>query len=81
MLQLPFADPTEAGMQSGLTRHHRKPRSLGGTRSRENISRIPAKKHTAWHILFQNFSAEQIAEEINRLYLDPDYELVLRRRE
>ncbi|HEY1501876.1 MAG TPA: hypothetical protein VGF88_20045 [Acidobacteriaceae bacterium] len=66
---------------SGLTHHHRKPGSLGGTRSRENISRIPAKKHTAWHILFQNFSAEQIASEINRLYLDLDYEIVVRRKE
>lgn len=62
------------------TRHHRKPRSLGGTSEPENISHVPAKKHAAWHILFRNLPADQIAEEINRTYLDPDFRFVLERR-
>jgi hypothetical protein len=66
---------------SGLTRHHRKPRSLGGTATKTNISRLPPKKHTAWHILFSNLPAEKIAEEINRLYGDPDYEFIAIRKE
>ena len=49
-----------------LTRHHRKPRSLGGTAEKNNISRLPPKKHTAWHLLFCNWPPERIAEEINR---------------
>ncbi len=65
----------------GLTRHHRKPRSLGGTAAQTNISRLPPKKHDAWHILFRNLEPEQIAEEINRFYLDPDYEFVAVRKE
>jgi hypothetical protein len=69
-----------SGTNSGLTRHHRKPRSLGGTATKTNISRLPPKKHTAWHILFSNLTPEKIAEEINRLYLDPDYQLIVVRK-
>ncbi|MGA7523906.1 MAG: hypothetical protein WBW84_15750 [Acidobacteriaceae bacterium] len=63
-----------------LTRHHRKPRSLGGTGEEKNISRLPPKKHAAWHILFCNWTAERIAEEINRWYGDPDYEFIVVRK-
>jgi len=63
-----------------LTRHHRKPRSLGGTSEPRNLSRIPPKKHAAWHLLFSNLPAERIAEEINRFYLDPDYRFIPERR-
>ena len=60
--------------------HHRKPRSLGGRREPKNLVRLPHKKHQAWHLLFANFTPQQIADEINRLYLDPDYEIVVRKR-
>jgi hypothetical protein len=30
--------------------------------------------------LFSNFPAEKIAEEINRHYLDPDYQLIVVRK-
>lgn len=63
-----------------LTRHHRKPKSLGGTTERKNVSKIPHKKHVAWHVLFGNAPAHRIAEEINRYYIDPDYRLVIERR-
>jgi hypothetical protein len=65
----------------GLTRHHRKPRSLGGTAEKNNISRLPPKKHDAWHILFRDWPPERIAEEINATYLDPDYRFIAVRRE
>lgn len=63
-----------------MTRHHRKPKSLGGTGDPRNIVRLPAKKHAAWHLLFRNLPAERIAEEINRWYIDPDYQLLVMRR-
>lgn len=59
-----------------LTRHHRKPKSQGGTGTRENISRIPDKKHRAWHILFRDMPPERIAAEINNIYLDPDFQFI-----
>jgi hypothetical protein len=63
-----------------LTHHHRKPKSLGGIREPRNTSLIPPKKHQAWHLLFSNYAPERIVEEINRLYLDPDYRLIVVRR-
>lgn len=62
-----------------LTRHHRKPKSLGGGSEPENISHIKCKKHVSWHILFGDMSAEEIAEEINKFYLDPEFKFVLKR--
>lgn len=56
--------------------HHRKPRSLGGTNDRRNLSELPRSRHAAWHTLFQNWTPQMIAEEINERYLDPDYKLI-----
>jgi hypothetical protein len=50
------------------------------TAEKNNISRLPPKKHEAWHVLFSNFPAEKIAEEINRHNLDPDYQLIVVRK-
>jgi hypothetical protein len=63
-----------------MTRHHRKPKSLGGGMNKRNISLLPNKQHIAWHILFRNAPPEQIVDEINQKYLDPDYRLVLVRK-
>jgi hypothetical protein len=62
------------------SRHHRKPRSIGGTDEERNISNLPIRKHRAWHILFENMTAFEIANEINVRYLDPDWILIPRRR-
>lgn len=62
-----------------LTKHHRKPKSLGGGGG-DNISELPKSKHSAWHTLFRNFDPYRIAEEINERYLDPNYEFVVQRR-
>ena len=61
-----------------ITRHHRRPRSLGLNNEPENISYIKFKKHQAWHMLFGDMSAHQIAEEINKLYLDPAYKFKIK---
>jgi len=63
-----------------LHRHHRRPRSIGGSNKDCNISLVYRDQHTAWHQLFRNFEAEQIAEIINRTWLDPDYEFVCVRK-
>lgn len=63
-----------------LTAHHKKPTSIGGESLDYNISHLPTSKHEAWHTLFQNWTPERIAQEINNRYLDPDYEFVARRR-
>ncbi len=56
--------------------HHRKPRSLGGRSIPRNLSELTVTKHTAWHVLFQNFTPERIAYEISERYLDPDYRMI-----
>jgi hypothetical protein len=64
-----------------LTRHHRRPRAQGGTSEMHNISYLPANKHDAWNLLFGTMSPDEIAREITYRYLDPDYELVARRKD
>jgi hypothetical protein len=65
-----------------LTRHHRRPRSIGGCDQDWNISMLPEKQHQAWHTLFTNKTAFEIAEMINELYLDSRYvfEVNIRRK-
>lgn len=68
-------------MQTSMTRHHRKPRSIGGKSEPRNVVRIPGHKHAAWHLLFYNATAEEIARIISDTYLDPDYEFIATRKE
>jgi len=63
-----------------MTRHHRKCKSNGGTNEDRNISVIPSWKHRCWHLLFNNREAPNIARYINNVFLDPDWELVARRK-
>jgi len=62
-------------------RHHRRPRSIGGTNKITNISIVPEKQHKSWHRLFANHEAEIIAEIINHKWIDPQYGFVTVRRE
>ncbi len=59
------------------SRHHRKPRSIGGSNEPPNTVKVPHHKHEAWHILFKNMTAQQIFEEINNIWIDPDYKIAL----
>lgn len=65
------------------TRHHRKPRALfpkGEINNLpENITILKRKHHEAWHLLFNNMTAQQIAEEINNKYLDPAYKFKVKK--
>lgn len=63
-----------------LNVHHRKPRSLGGSNTRENCVTVPVTQHQAWHTLFHNYDVETIARIINTTWLDPEFEFILKRR-
>ena len=61
--------------------HHRKPRSLGKPSRCEsndpaNLSHVSVVKHRAWHTIFANLSAADIAKLITQVWLDPDYYFV-----
>ncbi len=68
-------------MHGRLTTHHRKPRSIGGKSEPRNVVRIPERKHAAWHVLFANRTAEEIAHLISETYLDPDFMFIAIRKE
>ena len=55
--------------------HHKKCRSHGGDCSRRNLVRVNANKHYHWHAMFGNRLTRDIVDEINRLWIDPDYRL------
>ena len=71
----------------GRNLHHRRPRSLCTTRpdvllsGRCNLSVVGVKFHSLWHQMFGNMNAEQIFEKINSEFLDPDFEIILKRKE
>jgi hypothetical protein len=64
-----------------MTRHHRVPRSMGGTNDKRNISLVPENKHVAYHTLFGAGDVEVIVNYLNRVWINPDIELVIRKRE
>ena len=63
-----------------LTQHHRKCRSNGGDNSPKNLSLVEAKKHMSWHNLFNNAEPDVIADIINHVWLDPDWELIAQKK-
>ncbi len=58
-------------------KHHRQKKEWGGTDKtaggRKNIIVVNAKKHFAWTLLFDRMTPQQIADEINNVWLNPDY--------
>lgn len=60
------------------SRHHRRPKSLGGGGHSWNISMVEQKEHAAWHILFSNMTPEEIVAEINAVWLDRAFNFALR---
>jgi hypothetical protein len=47
--------------------HHRRPRSLGGSATVDNISNVLPIPHRCWHVLFGNMNCFQICDKINNL--------------
>lgn len=54
------------------SKHHRVPRSKGGTNDPRNISLVQENMHIAYHTLFKNKSPEEIAFVLNKYWIDPD---------
>ena len=68
------------GKRRHYSRHHRQCRSNNGTNDDSNISIVDQKRHRLWHSLFENLKPEEIFREINEIWLPPDYEIILVRR-
>ena len=59
-------------------KHHRRPRVLGGSNETRNISLVTGFKHRAWHTLFHVMTPYEIADEINKVWLDPDFKFIVK---
>jgi len=66
----------------GTNWHHRKPKRFGGSGylASGNMIQVDIMKHRAWHLLFDTVSPQEVARRINQTWLDPEWELVARRR-
>jgi hypothetical protein len=62
--------------------HHRKAKVNGGSGkiSSGNMIEVDVLKHRAFHLLFGTKNTEQIAAILNKTWIDPAYELVVRKR-
>lgn len=59
-----------------MERHHRLPRSRGGTNHDRNISIVERELHRAWHRLVGNMTADEVAAMLTDTWIDPEYYLV-----
>ena len=59
-----------------MSRHHRKCRSNGGRTTSRNVIVIKDNVHRAYHTLFGNMTPPEIANALNRIFIDPDYRMV-----
>ena len=59
-----------------MEKHHRLPRSRGGSSSASNLSVISQPVHRAWHYLFGNANAQEVARMISDVYIDSNYYFV-----
>lgn len=69
--------------RKGYNRHHRKPKSAGGTFVDPiNQSIVPVREHVLFHQLFGAGSDfDRILRVFNNVWFDPDYELIIVKRE
>jgi len=59
-----------------MDRHHRLPRSRGGSNDARNSSIVERKLHKAWHMLAGNMTAPEVAAMLTDTWIDADYCLV-----
>jgi hypothetical protein len=52
----------------------------GGKTTKNNTVFLTITTHQAWHTLFNNMTPYEIANEITKYYLDPDFFMVAVRR-
>lgn len=60
-----------------LTRHHRLPRSHGGSDYNGNVILVDEKKHRAYHTLFENYSPEVVAQILMDTWLPVGTKLIV----
>lgn len=60
----------------GYDRHHRKPRSQGGTNHPRNLVWVKKEQHVAYHRLFGTSNPQEIARILSETWIDPSYILV-----
>jgi len=63
-----------------MSKHHRRPRSQGGSDAEYNLSFVPQSEHHHWHSFAGNLTPEEICEKINRKFLCTEYMFVCIRR-
>lgn len=64
-------------------RHHLYPRGHPKRNRREYIRWVKKTQHAAFHTLFPNDSwsdVQQIAHILNNYFINPDYELIVRKK-
>lgn len=59
-----------------MDRHHRLPRSRGGSNKPDNISIVEQKQHRAWHMIVGNMTAIEVARMLSDTWIDPNYYLI-----
>ena len=60
-----------------LTRHHRTPKSKGGTDLPNNISYVPEKLHNAYHLLFSTHLPHKVAQMLNDHWISNDVTMLV----
>lgn len=60
--------------------HHRVPVSRSGSDEETNISIVAVRSHESYHFLFSNLSPEGIAKMLTERWIDPNYEMIARKR-
>ena len=66
--------------------HHRLARVHGGSNESRNLIKIPKYKHEAFNTLFtdtktgQQMTTEQIVNELNTVWIDPDVTIMFSRK-
>ena len=63
-----------------MSRHHRRCRSHG-VGKKGNVITVRDDLHRAYHLLFANKYPWQVAEILNKTWIDTDYQLVCVKRE
>jgi hypothetical protein len=63
-----------------MSRHHRVPKSAKGTDHPRNISIVTQSKHRAYHVLFGTMNPKEIADYLTDVWIDPNVELLVRRK-
>lgn len=73
----PFITKILVMLQPTQSRHHRCPKSKGGSDFPPNTIRVKHSHHEAWHTLFGNKSPQEIVDDLNNIWFYPEYEVTL----